>query len=868
LQSDREKDSQAWRLPVDTRLSARASLARPWLGAAAVSVLTVVILGALQVLTRELSYAGLIAAARATPALDLLRALLATALSYGALIGYDVAALRYAGARVAGPIIAMTSWVAFSLGNTIGLGALSGATVRLRLYSAAGVAPERVEHAIRFGAVSFGIGIATIAAICCAWAAPALAAVLPVVVAVSAIRGLCLAILIVCVLILALCANRDAIGLFGKYRIPLPPLGLALLQLGLCAVDVVAMAAALWWLLPAIDLPFMVFMALFLLALIAGIVSRVPGGIGVFEAVMLLTMGQVAPLAEFAAALILFRGIYFLLPLLFATGTLSALELRVQRIAPALAAAVDLVPLFLGALTAVAGTLLLVSGATPDTDEATVVLSTNLPLALVETSHFLGSLAGIPLLVVAHGLLHRLDAAWWAAVLITGFSIVLALPKGLAIGELTFFSALLVMLALSRQAFSRRASLFSQPLSRDWLLAIGVIMVSCTWLLFFAYRDVAYANSLWWLFAFDGNAPRSLRALTAAAAAAFALALWQLLRRDPGRAQVPDPLNIDKAAAIVDQLPIADAGLVLLGDKSLLFSASGRAFVMYGKQGRSWIALHDPVGAPEEQQELIWRFIEMANAHGGRAAFYQARPAMLPTYLDAGLRVYKLGEYATVLLPGFDLHGKRWLRLRQSCNRVEREGVTFEVLPAGAFDPLLPELRAVSDQWLTSHQAREKRFSLGAFNWDYLRRCPIALIRHQGRIVAFANMLVTQAQVEVTVDLMRHIPDAPRGSMDYLFTQLLLHYRDAGFQRFGLGMAPMSGMLNHPLASRWHRIGRLLFTHGERFYNFQGLRSFKEKFDPVWEPRYLIAPGGLAALLTLTDTAALIAGGIRGVVTK
>src|SRR3546814_10610555 len=92
--------------------------------------------------------------------------------------------------------------------------------------------------------------------------------------------------------------------------------------------------------------------------------------------------------------------------------------------------------------------------------------------------------------------------------------------------------------------------------------------------------------------------------------------------------------------------------------KGLLFSASGHAFLMYGKRGRSWVCLFDPVGPRKEWPELIWRFIELASAHGGRAAFYQVRPQSLPVYLDAGLRALKLGEYASVALPEFTLKGR------------------------------------------------------------------------------------------------------------------------------------------------------------------------------------------------------------------
>ena len=75
-------------------------------------------------------------------------------------------------------------------------------------------------------------------------------------------------------------------------------------------------------------------------------------------------------------------------------------------------------------------------------------------------------------------------------------------------------------------------------------------------------------------------------------------------------------------------------------------------------------------------------------------------------------------------------------------------------------------------------------------------------------------------------------------------------------------------MAEHPLAPSWHRVGRLVFAHGESFYNFRGLRSFKEKFAPEWEPRYLVSAGGLAPLLVITDVAALISGSLKGVFAK
>ena len=579
-----------------------------------------------------------------------------------------------------------------------------------------------------------------------------------------------------------------------------------------------------------------------------------------FEAVILLACGGRAPPEQILGALVLYRCVYYLLPLMLATALLIIYELRSGIAVPVRNAAASVAPLLLTALTFIAGLWLLVSGVTPATPEALEILSAYVPLSIVEASHFIGSIVGLAMLLIARGMLHRLDAAWWAAVGLAIVAAILALPKGIALSEASFLSVLALLLVLSRRQFDRRSSMFGQTLERGWLLAIAWIIIACVFLLFFVYRDVAYQHQLWWQFEFDADAPRSLRALMAVVLIGLGFSLWQLLRPAAGAPSLPDAADLERAAAIIAKQPSADASLALVGDKHLLFSTSGNAFVMYGRQARSWVTLFDPVGPASEWPELIWRVIEMAADHGGRAAFYQVRAQNLSSYLDAGLRALKLGEYAFVELPGFGLKGPKRANLRQGVNRAEREGLTFEMIAAADVGAVLPELSEVSKEWLTEYKTREKGFSLGIFKEEYLRRLPVAVVRHRERVVAFANVLCTDLKSEVSVDLMRHRPDAPYGTMDFMFVKLLLHFQAQGYQRFGLGMAPMSGMANHELASRWHRFGRLLFDRGERFYNFRGLRSFKEKFDPVWEPRYLAAPSGMAPLLALTDIATLISG--------
>ena len=832
---------------------------RPWLIGALGLALTAMLGVALRRLLSEVHYAGVMAAMDATPAVKIWAAVLATAFSYLALTRYDASALRFVGAKVAGSTVLLTSFVAYALSNTIGLGPLSGGVVRMRLYSAAGVEPAQIARVIVFNAAAFGLGMLFFGAVGLLWGAHDVAVLLHTHGWV--LRVLAAAMLIVLIGFLWLCVRRSTLRIGPTWRMQLPPPELALRQLAISAVELVASATVLWLLLPPGHIPLAAFIAFYAIAITAGIVTHIPGGVGVFETVMLLAAGNGIPRDAMLGALLLNRGIYYVLPLVVATGMLIVYELRSGVVAPVGRMAVRLSPSLMAALTLVAGIWLIVSGVTPFTDDARDLLAAlNVPLPVVEASHFIGSVAGLGLVLVARGLLHRLDVAWWIASGLAIIAAILALPKGIALHEAAMLLTLVVLLVVSRRQFDRRSSLLAQHLEPEWIVALGGVVVACAWVLFFAYKEVAYSHALWWQFEIDGQAPRSLRALTAIALLALGYGLWQLLRQPAGELAETTPEEIDRAAAIIRANPSSDACYALVGDKHLMFSPSGRSFLMFGKQGRSWVGLFGPFGDPREFADMVWQFIEMATDHGGRAAFYHVRPAALPLFLDCGLHLFKLGEHAHVELPGFNLKGASRANLRSGVNRAEREGLVFEVVAPAGTDAILPALKEVSDAWLAQHRSGEKAFSVGRFDEDYVRRLPVAVVRREDRIIAFANLLMTDAKDEAALDLMRYAPDAPPGTMDFLMARILLHMQAEGYRRFGLGMSPMAGMAERSGAPKWQRVARLVFEHGDRFYNFRGLRSFKDKFEPVWEARFLAAPRGLATAFILADVTTLIGG--------
>ena len=167
--------------------------------------------------------------------------------------------------------------------------------------------------------------------------------------------------------------------------------------------------------------------------------------------------------------------------------------------------------------------------------------------------------------------------------------------------------------------------------------------------------------------------------------------------------------------------------------------------------------------------------------------------------------------------------------------------------------------------WLNRKARHEKGFSLGYFDEDYMSEFDCAVLKKDGAIAAFANLWRSGDHDELSIDLMRYRPGLSGVLMDALFAHLLLYGKEQGYRWFNLGAAPLAGLADHPLASTWNRIGTFIYRRGDEFYNFEGLRAFKQKFDPVWVPQYLACPRGLAMPQALLDVTSLISGGPIGI---
>jgi phosphatidylglycerol lysyltransferase len=828
---------------------------------------------ALEVLRHELhavTWRSLSSDAMNTPPLRLLSALLLTSLNYAVLTGYDFIALSYIGRTIPRVRVALTSFIAYAIAHNVGFSVLSGTSVRYRFFTRWGITAEDLSRIVFSNAVAFWLGLLALGGMSLAFSpAPAASALISPIF----VRPLGWILMAICVGYLSASAIRRAPFRIRSLELRLPLPHLAIAQLANSTADWLLAASVFYVLLPRGGPSFLIVLGAYLGAQILGLASHVPGGVGVFEGLMLLFLDPYFTSAELVSTLVVFRAVYYFAPLSVALVLLVGDEIHRRRAHAAKVTAYlgrlteRLAPKALAIFTFLGGVVLLFSGATPVAPGRLAFLSSILPLAIIETSHVVASAAGAALLLLSHGLSRRLDAAYYFTVVVMAVGLVTSLLKGGGYVEALYLAAFLLLLHRARPAFDRKAAFFATRFSPPWIAAVVAAVAASVWLGLFAFKHVEYSADLWWQFERNAEASRFLRGSVGAATIVLLFALGRLLGLAEPETGEPSDEDLDAARSIIAAQDSTRPYLVYARDKAILFDESREGFVMYAVHGRTWVALGDPVGPANRIADLIRQFLEKCDDYGGTPVFYEVGKNFLHHYADFGLALVKLGEEGRVNLQCFTLEGSENSKFRQVIRRLERDGAVFRQVPVADVPAIMDQLRAVSADWLDKRAGSEKGFSLGFFDPDYVARFPVAAIEREGKIQAFATMWEGPGKQELSLDLMRFHHEAPRDVMEALFVHILMWGKNEGYRWFSLGMAPMSGFEHSPVARLWSRAGIFLYEHGESIYNFQGLRAFKEKFRPEWEPRYLAYPGGLKLPRILTDIAALVAGGYRRIFT-
>ncbi|WP_348765677.1 bifunctional lysylphosphatidylglycerol flippase/synthetase MprF [uncultured Salinisphaera sp.] len=795
-------------------------------------------------------------------------------LASGATAGYDVIAARVIGYRrrlLTGLRVGM---IVTGINNVASLSGLTGSSLRVLLLSGDGVATSAALRYAGLVAAALPLGLSALAVLTLI-ARPAVLGATPMPEwLVLAALGL-VALYLPVYLLLAM-TSLGRVGRFASVE------RLSATQAGafvsMSVIEWLLAVAVLWSCVFVLGeaMPPTVLIASFVLAATLGILSFLPGGLGVFDATLVgLLVAQGSDTETAVAALVLYRVAYYLVPLIVAlflgadmlARSRLAATLRshpvVSILAWPLSQAVNLGLRLLSGLTAVAGVLLLAGAAFPNLLSHNRLLSQWLPLAAVEVSHLASVVVGLTLIVAARGLALRLRRALWLAIALLLAGALFGLIRGLDWGTSALLLAVAALLWAGRDTFDRHGSLSRQLSAWPWTLALLVALVGYL-LLGQVFYNGGPLNPL--VFGFDIHSTRFLRGALVASLSVVVLVIWTWPRWPEPTLDKPDGPALDDLVGWLNAHGSNGySHLLLLGDKALFYSGANReALLGYAAVRNRLIALSDPVGDAAARRTAIAEFRRLAEAQHCTPVFYQVGPDDLSAYLDNGFVLFKLGEIARVSLADFSMTGKRNENKRGALNRAQRLGLDFEVLEPPFETALLDDLAGVSDDWLGDRPA-EKAFSLGCFDRDYLQRAPIAVVREaSGRIIAFASILPSYGhKEEYSIDLMRHMGDAPGGTMDFLFVRLMQTAQAAGYDWFCLGVAPLAGVGDTPWARPAEQLARIAFEHGNRFYNYKGLKAFKDKWHPEWHSVYLAYPPNTPLSTLQIDIAALIAGGYR-----
>ena len=587
---------------------------------------------------------------------------------------------------------------------------------------------------------------------------------------------------------------------------------------------------------------------LFIASSIIGIVSMIPGALGSFDVMMILGLTNLGvPRASVVVWLLLFRLFYYVIPfligiLLFFKNLWSQVNTRYSDIPRNLT---------LEILHKVEVFLMYFSG-------IMIVLLATIPQGFTEISwlkqlnffhyhlvaQFPNIILGFSLLIMGRGIAAQVKRAYFPTIFLLVIAIIYTLSFGLSLAAVVVLAVILVMVFFSRSELYREQLVYSW----QWMTVDGLIIGALA-LLYVAigvYNSPAFPHH-------RKSHPISFlifpseKLWFAGLLAIIVVAMFMLLflRYLEGKKQkIGVPLDEARVLRILENYGGNIASqLVFLEDKSVYFYNDGTedtVFFQFATYNNKCVVMGDPTGKAADFNAALRQFIIEADQWCYQPIFYECNSTSVTTLHELGYDFIKMGEEALVELADFSTAGKKMKGTRSVVNKITKAGYTFEVLEPPFDDTLMATLKEISDSWLKGR--KEKGFSLGFFSESYLQRGPIAVVRNpEQEIVSFANLMPTYSKEIGTIDLMRHHSEkAPSGCMDFLFVHLFEYMKEAGFSYFDMGMAPLANVGHSRKSFTQERIANLVYEFGSRFYSFQGLREYKEKYASKWVPRYTL----------------------------
>jgi len=510
-------------------------------------------------------------------------------------------------------------------------------------------------------------------------------------------------------------------------------------------------------------------------------------------------------------------------------------------------------------LALLSGILNLVSVARPFPSMRVARIEDLMPVGTVHLSRFVTMLAGVALVVVSVNIRKRKRRAYNTVLVMLLLSCVFHVAKGLDYREALVSFLSLVALIPAGKYFTVRSG---RPGVWRTLAEVGGVAAVCAlygtlgfW--FFDRREFGVVFSIpgsiqrtmeFMLFLDDPTiVPRthlarwfiqSLEVLSISIIIYAAIKLYRpvlyRLRDAPRDRQIAQDILRAHGRTALDYFSVWP-------DKSIFLTRAHDSYIAYRVSGNFAVVLGGPIGPRERIAGAVGEFASFCAQSDWSPAFHQATPEFWPVYQSMGYRRLKLGDEAIVDLTTFTLEGRAQKELRHAVRRLERDGYHLEYVDPPASDEVVEQMKEISDDWLAHRGHRERRFTLGRFEAQYVRDSKLLVCTDPGgRPVAFMNIIPSYRAGEATIDMMRQRADAPNGVIDFMFVRLFTDSKGQGCTRFSLGLTPMSGFQPDEVAGMEEKIVHYFFSRMNFWFNYQGLRRYKAKFATIWEPRYLV----------------------------
>lgn len=506
------------------------------------------------------------------------------------------------------------------------------------------------------------------------------------------------------------------------------------------------------------------------------------------------------------------------------------------------------IPQFIAILVGLAGVMSLISAMLPGAYDRMLMIRELVPLAVRSVSRILTLLAGFSLIILAQNIWARKRRAWWFAIILLCLSFVTHLTKAFDFEE-SLATLIPISLLLRYHALFSIASTRLKPLQIS--KRVGLILLILTLYAALGYtilqtqfvgqaglqsagvdylysttglgRDALRAQTRWsrWF-------EESLAIITTAAGLIIVVSLFApLLER-----QIPTEEERKKVRDLSLHTDNSVAYYATMSDKQYYWNQSHSHVIAYQVSRGVAVALGEPLGEGD-RVEVLSQFTEAFEKRGVGVTLYNVSASFALRAKALGYHILKVGEEAVIDLDAFDLSSPKLSDIRHSVTRMTREQVIYEWYSAANLPwSILSEIDNLHRTWISQKNMPPLTYSMEYYPFPVEDEVVILAIKNpRGDIWGALSFLPYGEGKGMALDFMLRSNDAKNGMMEAAIAQAANHFRSQGIQNLNLGLAPLANTSKVFLA---------LFNNFNQFYRFKSLYKFKDKFAPVWVPKYIV----------------------------